>query len=98
MNRSRLRNKFLKCPSQTNGYNYKKYRNYCTNLFRKEKKKFYNNIDISSITDNKKFWKTVKPFFSEKHFGKKKVILVEDEHIISNDKEVAETMNIFFRI
>ena len=96
MNRSRLRNKFVRYPSHANEYNYKKYRNYCTNLFRKEKKKFYNNIDISSITDNKLFWKTVKPFFSEKHFGKKKVILVEGDHIISNDKEVAEIMNSFF--
>ena len=96
MTRSRLRNKFLKCPSQGNEHNYKKHRNYCTSLFRKEKKKFYDNIDISLITDNKKFWKTVKPFFSEKHFGKKKVILVDNDNIISNDKDVAETMNTFF--
>ena len=96
MTRSRLRNKFLKCPSHINEHNYKKQRNYCTSLFRKEKKKFYNNIDISLITDNKKFWQTVKPFFSGKHFGKKKVILVEDENIISNNKEVAEIMNAFF--
>ena len=96
MTRSRLRNNFLKCPSNINEHNYKKQRNYCTSLFRKEKKKIYNNIDISLITDNKKFWQTVKPFFSEKHFGKKKVILVEDENIISNNKEVAEIMNAFF--
>ena len=96
MTRSRLRNKFLKYHSHVNEYNYKKHRNYCTSLFRKEKKKFYDNIDISLITDNKKFWQTVKPLFSEKHFGKKKVILVEGENIISNDREVAETMNDFF--
>ena len=96
MTRSRLRNKFLKDPSDVNKNNYKKQRNYCTNLFRSEKRKFYDNIDISLITDNKTFWKTVKPLFSEKHFGKKKVILVEGENIISNDKEVAETMNDFF--
>ena len=96
MTRSRLRNKFLKCPSHVNEHNYKKQRNYCTNLFRKEKRNFYDNIDISLITDNKKFWRTVKPFFSEKHFGKRKIILVEGENIISNDKEVAKTMNDFF--
>ena len=96
MTRSRLRNKFLKCPSPINEYNYKQQRNYCTSLFRKEKKTFYDNIDISKITDNKRFWQTVKPFFSEKHFGKKKIVLVEGENIISNDEYVAETMNVFF--
>ena len=38
MNRSRLRNKFLKNPTDENRNNYTKYRNYCTGLFRKEKK------------------------------------------------------------
>ena len=66
--------------------NYKKQRNYCTSLFRKEKKTFYDNIDISLITDIKKFWQTVKPFFSEKHFGRKKMVLVENEKIVSNDQ------------
>ena len=88
MTRSRLRNKYLKCPSNDNKMNYKKQRNYCTSLFRKEKKTFYDNIDISLITD--------KPFFSEKHFSRKKLVLVENEKIVSNDQEVTDTMNILF--
>ena len=63
MNRSRLRNKFLKNPSNVNKNNYKKYRNYCTGLFKKEKKSYYNNLDIKLISDNRKFWKTIKPLF-----------------------------------
>ena len=73
MTRSRLRNKFLNNPTLDNKTNYKKYRNYCTKLVRKEKKNFYSNIDTNLITDNKKFWKTVKPLFSEKHFSSKKI-------------------------
>ena len=96
MTRSRLGNKFLKYPSNENKANFKKQRNYCTSLFRKEKTKFYSNIDISLITDNKKFWRTVKPLFSEKKFSKRKLILVENEEIISNDLDVAENMNTFF--
>ena len=38
MNRSRLRNKFLKNPTDESRSNYAKYRNYCTGPFRKEKK------------------------------------------------------------
>ena len=96
MNRSRLRNMFLRNPTINNKANYNKLRNYCTKLFRKEKKKFYNNLDIKLITDNKTFWKTVKPFFSEKHINRKKIILLEGEEIISDDAEVAEYMNNFF--
>ena len=95
MTRSRLRNKFLKNPNNTNKLNYTKYRNYCSKLFKKEKKKYYNDLDTKLITDNKKFWKTVKPLFSDKHFSNNKITLVGDE-IISTDKEVAETLNSFF--
>ena len=63
MTRSRLRNKFLKNPNNVNRTGYTKYRNYCTRLFKKEKKAFYNNLDTTLITDNRKFRKTVKPLF-----------------------------------
>ena len=66
MTRSRLRNKFLKEKSADSKIAYAKQRNYCINLLRRTKKKYFANINISSITDNKKFWKTVKPLFSDK--------------------------------
>ena len=59
MTRSRLRNKFTRNPTPENRTNYTKYRNYCTALFRKEKKSYYNNLDLKRITDNRQFWKTV---------------------------------------
>ena len=62
MTRSRLRNKFLINPISPNGLTYKRYRNFCTRLVRKEEKTLYHKL----ITDKKKFWKTVKPLFSEK--------------------------------
>ena len=96
MNRSRLRNKFLKDPSGINKINYTKYRNYCTRLFRKEKKSYYSNLDMNLITDNRKFWKTIKPLFSEKHFSSNKIILLDGDEIISNDADVARKFNSFF--
>ena len=51
---------------------------------------------ISQITDNKKFWNTVKPFISNKNKAKAKITLTEDERIISKDEEVAETLNNYF--
>ena len=96
MTRSRLRNKFLKNPNDINRVNYTKYRNYCTGLFRKEKKSYYNNLNTKLINDNKKFWKTVKPLFSEKHFCSSKITLLEGDEIISDDQEVATKFNDYF--
>ena len=96
MKRSRLRNKFLKYPNGNNKRIYNKHRNYCVNLLRKEKKKYYNNIDLKLLTDNKLFWKTIKPLFSEKNNISRKITLIEKDDIVSNDKEIAETMNEFF--
>ena len=38
----------------------------CTNIFGKEKKIYY-YLDTKLFTENKKFWKTIKPSFSEKY-------------------------------
>ena len=43
--------------------------NYCVSLFRIERKSSFENLDTSqlkNITDNKKFWKTAKPFLANK--------------------------------
>ena len=88
--------------------NYNKQRNLCVSLIRKEKKNFFHNINLSDISDNKKFWKTVKPFFTEKTQCKNKISLIEKpnewdienvdftERVISEDLEVAEVFNEFF--
>ena len=96
MTRFRLRNKFLRNPNSANEFTYKEIRNFCVRVIRREKKTFYNNLDPKQITDNKKFWKTVKPHFSEKHFISKKIALLESEKLLTDDVEVAETMNSFF--
>ena len=62
MKSSRLRNKFLNTKSAINRKAYNKQRNLCASLIRSEKKNFFSNINTSDITDNKTFWKTVKPF------------------------------------
>ena len=66
MLRSKLRNIFNKNKTDANNASYKKQRNVCTNLFRIAKSLYYSNLNPCNITHNKKFWKTVKPLFSEK--------------------------------
>ena len=48
------------------------------------------------MTDNRTFWKTIKPLFSDKHFSNNKITLLEGEEIISNDQQIAEIFNVYF--
>ena len=109
MKRSRLRNKFLNTKKDIDRKAYNKQRNLCVSLIRSEKKNFFSNINTSDITDNKTFWKTVKPFFTDKIKTKSKITLIEknivsqegqekivSEKIITEDEAVAEVFNNFF--
>ena len=62
MLRSKLRKRLLKDRKEESRREYKKQRNVCVYLFKKTEKDYYENIDISNLTDSKKFWKTMKQF------------------------------------
>ena len=66
MTRSRLRNKYLKYKTEENRFLYTQQRNKCVSLLRKTKINYYGNLDDKDITDNKIYWKTVKPLLSDK--------------------------------
>ena len=93
MKRSKLRNKHNKIPTDKNHTAYKKQKNLCVKLSRKNKKDNFSNLDINK---NKRFWESVKPLFSDKQKVRQKINLIEDENIISSDKEIAEKLNNFF--
>ena len=96
MTRSRLKNKFLKTKVDANRKAYDKQRNSCVSFFCREKKSFFNNRDTKKIVDNKRFWQTVKPFFSDKNRVKNKITLIEDKtKIVSDNNLVAEMFNNF---
>ena len=96
MLRTRRKNRYNKNRSADNWDAFRRQRNFCVKLSRKVKRDFYNQLDISEVTDNKKFWKTVKPFISDKSSSKSRITLIEDGKIMSNESEVAETFNNFF--
>ena len=53
-------------------------------------------MDLKKITDNIKFWDTMKPLFSDKGGIRDKIVLIEDDEIISDGTEVAEKFNAYF--
>ena len=50
---------------------------------------------MRKITDNRKFWHTVKPFLSDKVKSKETIILVNSNNVESKETEVAKTFNDF---
>ena len=66
-------------------------------MYKKERKNYYNNIDIKVITDTKKFWGTIKPFLTDKGMCKNRISLIDgNKKIIVDDTEVAEILNTYF--
>ena len=49
-----------------------------------------------ALTDNKTFWKNVKPLFSDKQITCENITLVENNHIISEDRKVAQCFGEYF--
>ena len=97
MRRSMLENRYYKMKTAKSKSMFRKQRNYTNKLIKREKRKYFKNLDTKNFTDNRKFWTTVQPLFSENGGGSEKITLVKDEKIISDDREVAETFNQFFK-
>ena len=85
MLRSKLRNKFLKDKTDEARTKYRKQRNICVHLLRRAKRNYYNDLDLSNVTDNRKFWKTIRPLFANKINVKNKIALNEDSISTNND-------------
>ena len=65
-------------------------------LRRKTKQDYFNNIDIKSVRDTKKFWKAIRPGFSNKGLNFNKVFLSEKGRLIKDPAVIATTMRDYF--
>ena len=48
------------------------------------------------MIDNKRFWKTIKPLFSDKVKSSEKITFVHEDKIITNNDENAKILNSLF--
>ena len=71
--------------------------NYCVSLTRERKKEFYANLNGKDITVNRKFWKTIKPLFSDKPKTKYTITLLENKNIAIINSKIVDLLNNFFR-
>ena len=94
--RSRLEHRVHKTRTEESINVFKKQKNYCSKLYKKERKKFYANLDPKNVIDGEIFWILMKPFFSDKGLKNQNITLIDDNRLITSDHEVAETLNTFF--
>ena len=63
---------------------------------RRAKRQFCASLDPTVVGKDKHFWKTFESFFSEQSESKEKLLLVKDNIIISDDKEISNCFNSYF--
>ena len=79
MRNSHLEKVYYKNKSEKNLKAYKEQKNFCSRLYKKERKRFFNNFNPSFVTDNKLFWKRIKPLFSNKENYGSQIKFVEKD-------------------
>ena len=93
-NRSRLRNKFCKIPTEETEELYKKQRNKGVAIRKKNIRNYFNKIANGNTVTNRNFWETIKPFLSNKgHLENVDIMLSHNNKVISNDHELVKVFN-----
>ena len=77
MRRCELQKIYFKKQTNESLRAYKKQKNYCSKLYKKERKKFFDNLNTSVVSDNKTFWKVLKPLFTNKRTFGRNIKLIE---------------------
>ena len=63
---------------------------------RKTKRDYFKQLNNKVVSDNRKFWQTISPLFSEKAFRKETIIRKDSNRTITNNHKLAETFNTIF--
>ena len=80
MKRSYLEKLYFKKKKTTESLKkHKKRKNFCSKLYKKGRKKYFDTFDVNKITDNKAFWKNFQPLFSEKRKFANKINVEDSE-------------------
>ena len=87
MHRSKLMNRYNKNKNDENREVYKQQRNRCVKLLRNAKDSYFRNIDLSTLTDNRKFWKAIKPVFAKVKTASS-ITSEENGEQIDNDRKI----------
>ena len=95
MLRSRLETKAKLSKKPEDVLKFKRQRNYVVKLNRQAKRKHFNKLDGKAT--EKDFWKSIKPLLSSKcKSGEKRILLVENNQVISKEEDIVSIFNSYF--
>ena len=57
-------------------------------FFVKLKQNTLKNLNLKDLSDNRNFWRTIKPYFSNKGLNSNKLLLKEKGNLVSDEKEL----------
>ena len=60
------------------------------------KKDCYSTLDVKKVTDNKTFWKTIKPFQSNKILSTERIALIDNGEVVPTEQDTALVLNTLF--
>ena len=96
MRRSQLETEYLKTKAQTDFKLYKKHKKFCSKLYKKGRRKYYESLDMKKVLDSKEFWKTMRPFLFDKNTFLLQISIEKNNRIISDDFDLSEEFSTFF--
>ena len=96
MIKSRLKNRFRKTRSDENWLIYKTQGKLWTKLLRRTKEDYFSKLNPKLVLGNKNFWRTIKPYFSDKGNFYNKTMISEKDYIVSDNRRLSEISNEHF--
>ena len=95
--RDRLKKIFYKTRNPTDWEIYQQMRNRVTSMRRKAVQEHFRKLCDNNSSDQRKFWNTIKPYInSRKCKNHGRIVLKDNDNIITDQQKVAETLNDFF--
>ena len=92
---TRLRNKFLKDQNKQQKKVFKTKKLLCI-TYKKDEKRLLQYLRCKKVTDDKNFWKTMKPFQSEKILLTERITLIDNGEVVPTEQESTLVLNTFF--
>ena len=65
-------------------------------LLKKKRKKLFDSLSTTVVSDDQTFWTIIKPFFINKGSFGRNIKLAEKEEILKDYTKIAEELNLFF--
>ena len=92
--RCRSRNRYWVQPSVENKWAYKRQRNKCVKIRRKNIKKYMDKVSEKGIKTNKIFWNFIKAFMTNKTMiANIDITLIEGKNVITDEYEILQTLS-----